>query len=87
MIQIKLAHPDVIEMPEGKIGAHDEIPHDLPLNAQVDVQRRCAGTSAGLKPSALLGQLDRLNRSIRIGQVPLLTRPESLADRSAGSRR
>src|SRR6267378_3381238 len=55
------------EMPIGKIGAHNEILRDLPLNTQVDVERGRSRKMSGIE-CARLGHLDGLHRAVRIGQ-------------------
>src|SRR5438128_9854029 len=55
------------EMPIDKIGAHNKVPGNLPLNTQVDVERGRTRKMSGIE-CARLGHLDRLNRSVRIGQ-------------------
>ena len=71
MIQVdlaKLAKPEMNKVPVGKIGAHYKVPCNLPLYAQIDVERGRAWNVNRSQAAGLLGQLDRLNRRIRIGQ-------------------
>jgi hypothetical protein len=55
-------------MPVGKIGAQNEIPGDLPLQTQVDVQRGRTRNMSGIE-RARLSYLDGLHRSVCIGQL------------------
>ena len=68
MIQVDLAKTEMNKVPVGKIGGHYKVPCNLTLYAQVDVQRGRAWNVSRIQAAGLLGQLNGLNRQIRICQ-------------------
>ena len=80
MIQVELAKPEMIEVPVGKVGAHDEVPRNLPLDAQIDVERGPTRNVNGTQAArGLLGQLVEEAGSPRAAQ----SFPREPATRSA----